>query len=210
MTERRRHLVAVATIAWMTAVINGVYYIYKSISPGEALADMGAVALIAATAGGLGLRLLGAQNPPGRTGEIVLAARLLPGMILSWRRAIRPEGKKEFYWALGATLVVSNLIVPRSAATNGVLMLIPILWVFAALDRRGRWGRWAPGHHADLAGWSMVAAYHHSCRQSGASVHIPAPTPPPGGCPCVRPSLAYSGSRARKGTTMSLSVWITA
>jgi len=39
------------------------------------------------------------------------------------------------------TLVVSNLIVPRSATTNYDLMLIPILWVLADLDRGGRWGR---------------------------------------------------------------------
>ncbi len=77
----------------------------------------------------------------GQIGEIVIAAGLLLGMFLSWRLTIRPEGDKEFYWAFGATLVVSNLIVPRSATTNYVLMLIPILWVFAALDRRGRWGR---------------------------------------------------------------------
>jgi hypothetical protein len=37
--------------------------------------------------------------------------------------------------------VISNLIVPRSATTNYVLMLVPTLWVFSALDRHGRWGR---------------------------------------------------------------------
>jgi hypothetical protein len=38
-------------------------------------------------------------------------------------------------------LVVSNLIVPRSATTNYVLMLATIVWVFAALDRSPGWGR---------------------------------------------------------------------
>jgi hypothetical protein len=37
--------------------------------------------------------------------------------------------------------VVSNLIVPRSATTNYVLMLMPTLWIFASLDRHGRRGR---------------------------------------------------------------------
>ena len=44
-------------------------------------------------------------------------------------------------WALGLTLVISNLIVSRSATTNYVLMFVSTLWVFAALDRLGRGGR---------------------------------------------------------------------
>ena len=46
-----------------------------------------------------------------------------------------------FYWSLGITLVVSNLIVPRSATTNYVLMFVPTLWIFAVLERSFTWGK---------------------------------------------------------------------
>jgi len=64
-------------------------------------------------------------------------------MLWSWWLARRPgkAGDAVFHWALGITLVVSNLIVSRSATTNYVLLLVPTLWVFAGLDRRGRPGR---------------------------------------------------------------------
>jgi len=77
----------------------------------------------------------------GLSGETVIAALLVAGMLAAWWLAIRPGGDVEFHWALGVTLVVSNLIVPRSATTNYVLMLLPVLWVFAALDRSPEWGR---------------------------------------------------------------------
>jgi hypothetical protein len=74
-------------------------------------------------------------------GERMLAGLLVAGMAWTWWRALRPEGDIEFHWALGVTLVVSNLIVSRSATTNYVLMFVTTLWVFAALDRLGRHGR---------------------------------------------------------------------
>ena len=77
----------------------------------------------------------------GGAGEMVIVALLLAGMLFAWRLALRPAGADHFHWALGVTLVVSNLIVPRSATTNYVLMLATIVWVFAALDRSPGWGR---------------------------------------------------------------------
>jgi hypothetical protein len=62
-------------------------------------------------------------------------------MLVTWWLAIRRGGDINFYWSLGVTLVVSNLIVPRSATTNYVLLFVPILWMFAALDRGFGWGR---------------------------------------------------------------------
>jgi hypothetical protein len=79
----------------------------------------------------------------GEQGELVIVALLVAGTLAVWWSAIRSARDDEFYWALGVILVVSNLIVPRSATTNYVLMLIPILWVFAALDRGPEWGRFA-------------------------------------------------------------------
>ena len=79
----------------------------------------------------------------GSVGEWVIDGGLIGLMVWSWRLACRPApaGAAAFQWALGLTLVVSNLIVPRSATTNYVLMLVPTLWLFAILDRHGRVGR---------------------------------------------------------------------
>ncbi len=77
----------------------------------------------------------------GRAGEIAVLALLIAGLLVAWWLAIRPGGDVEFYWVLGVTMIVSHLIVPRSATTNYVLLFVPILWMFAALDRGSRWGR---------------------------------------------------------------------
>lgn len=77
----------------------------------------------------------------GAVGEIVLSLLLATGMLFAWRLALRPGGRPWFHWALGVTLVVSSLIVPRSATTNYVLMLVTALWIFAALERTPGWGR---------------------------------------------------------------------
>jgi len=77
----------------------------------------------------------------GQVGEGVIVKVLLAGMVWSWWHAIRSREDKEFYWSLGVTLVVSNLVVSRSATTNYVMLLVPTLWLFAAFDRVPRWGR---------------------------------------------------------------------
>jgi Glycosyltransferase family 87 len=79
----------------------------------------------------------------GQAGEWVISGALVALMLWSWWLAIRPgqAGDGVFHWSLGITLVVSNLIVSRSATTNYVLLLVPTLWVFAGLDRHGRPGR---------------------------------------------------------------------
>ena len=77
----------------------------------------------------------------GQVGEVAISALLLLVMLRTWWLTIREGGDGVFYWTLGVTLTVSNLIVPRSATTNYVLMLVPVLWGFAILDRTGRWGR---------------------------------------------------------------------
>jgi hypothetical protein len=75
--------------------------------------------------------------------EYLLMALCGAWLLWAWWIALvqRPRDSAEFYWALGVTLVVSNLVVPRSATTNYVLMLVTTLWVFALLDQRTRWGR---------------------------------------------------------------------
>ncbi len=77
----------------------------------------------------------------GRPGEVALTGLLLLALVAFWVSAIRPSGEDHFGWVLGLTLLVSSLIVPRSATTNYVMLLVPLLWVFAALDRSFSWGR---------------------------------------------------------------------
>ena len=77
----------------------------------------------------------------GLVGEVVIIGLLLFFMLWAWWMTFKSNGETWFYWSFGVTLVVSNLVVPRSATTNYVTMLIPILWVFAALDRTPGWGR---------------------------------------------------------------------
>jgi len=77
----------------------------------------------------------------GTTGETIFAFCLLLGTLLTWGYLF-VRGDRSFLWVLGITLVASNLIVPRSATTNYVLLLIPILWGFAILERSSNvWGR---------------------------------------------------------------------
>ena len=77
----------------------------------------------------------------GAAGEIILSLLLGLGMLAAWWLALRPQGERWFHWALGVTLVVSNLVVPRSATTNYVMLLVTLLWIFAALYRTPGWGK---------------------------------------------------------------------
>ncbi len=70
----------------------------------------------------------------GDTGEMILVALLLAAMLYSWWVTIRSGGDAHLLWSLGVTLVVSNLIVSRSATTNYVMLLLPALWLFAVFD----------------------------------------------------------------------------
>ena len=77
----------------------------------------------------------------GSTITIIYVGGLVLLLLWSWWRALRADDGAEFFWTLGITLVVSNLISPRTATTDYVLMLVPTLAWFAALDRVPRWGR---------------------------------------------------------------------
>jgi hypothetical protein len=77
----------------------------------------------------------------GDVGEVWLVALLLGITGWAWLRTLRQRDEYLFWWTLGLTLLISNLIVARSATTNYVLLLIPTLWLFAQLDRRRARGR---------------------------------------------------------------------
>jgi hypothetical protein len=75
----------------------------------------------------------------GQTGEVLLTVLLLGLMLVAWWQSFKTTTTDYLLWALGVTLVVSDLIVSRSATTNYVLLLLPTLWLFAQLAR-WRWG----------------------------------------------------------------------
>jgi hypothetical protein len=77
----------------------------------------------------------------GSLGEVLLTAVLVMSVFFLWWDFFRRSVQDSFYWIIGITLLVSNLIVPRSATTNYVMLLLPILGLFAAIDRRIRAGR---------------------------------------------------------------------
>lgn len=77
----------------------------------------------------------------GSTGEVVITVLILLNLIFLWVWALRKKDDGSIYWIVGMTLLISNIIVPRSATTNYVMLLIPTLSLFAAIDRNIVGGR---------------------------------------------------------------------
>jgi hypothetical protein len=77
----------------------------------------------------------------GDVGEIVISAAVILGLLYVWWWHFRRSEDRSFFWVLGITLLASNILVPRSATTNYVVLLIPILGIFAAIERNIRDGR---------------------------------------------------------------------
>jgi hypothetical protein len=67
--------------------------------------------------------------------ELGLTLAVLCLMGVTWWLAVRRPDGAAFHWALGVTLVVSDVIVPRSATTNYVFLLFPIYLVLSSLSR---------------------------------------------------------------------------
>ena len=71
----------------------------------------------------------------GQAGELLLTALLVGLMLVTWRQSFKQLAEDRFYWTIGITLVVSDLIVSRSATTNYVMLLLPTIWLFTQLER---------------------------------------------------------------------------
>lgn len=70
-----------------------------------------------------------------------LSLLLAAGMLWSWRCAWR-SGKRMLLWAAMVTLVITNLIVMRTATTNYVVLLPVLLYMFREwVERNSRLGR---------------------------------------------------------------------
>jgi hypothetical protein len=77
----------------------------------------------------------------GVWGEWVLSALAVVGMIGAAWWALRQRKVGWFDWAVGLCLIVTNLVALRTATTNYVILLLPLVMVFRALQRR-RGGAW--------------------------------------------------------------------
>ncbi len=71
----------------------------------------------------------------GKPVEIVISLLVLGYLLYTWQGVV--DGSwLEFDWVVAMTLIVTNLIALRTATTNYVVLLMPILIVFKTLDQR--------------------------------------------------------------------------
>jgi hypothetical protein len=77
----------------------------------------------------------------GTWGEWVLSGLAAVGLIWASLWALRQRRVIWFDWAVGLCLIVTNLVALRTATTNYVILLLPLVVVFRALQR-GRGGAW--------------------------------------------------------------------
>lgn len=77
----------------------------------------------------------------GTWGEWVLSALALIFLVWAAWWALREKTAGTFEWVVGVCLIVTNLVVLRTATTNYVALLLPLVMVFRTLQR-GRAGRW--------------------------------------------------------------------
>lgn len=82
-------------------------------------------------------------------GYLVWQWRAVWGLQATSRRTGIPECESEMssawpslWWLVGLTLIVTQLIAPRTATANYVILYIPLLFAFDVLDRQFRFGRW--------------------------------------------------------------------
>lgn len=87
---------------------------------------------------------LGAGPMAGGILEVGLSALLLAYLLWRWRGL--PEAatsQAKFHYLIGLTLIVTNLIVPRTATTNYVVLYLPLFFAFKQLiTERARAGWW--------------------------------------------------------------------
>lgn len=77
----------------------------------------------------------------GAWGEVALSALAVAFLIGATWWALRQRTAGGFAWAVGLTLIVTNLVALRTATTNYVILLLPLTMVFRALQRT-RGGAW--------------------------------------------------------------------
>lgn len=139
MRERRWRFVA-SSAAWM-ALFLGASWI---VEPGWLGAFVGQVSRYTSyTAIGSPIWIIAHITFPflGTWGEWILSASTVIGLIWASWWALRQRKVSWFDWLVGLCLIVTNLVALRTATTNYVILLLPLVMVFRALQRR-RGGAW--------------------------------------------------------------------
>lgn len=72
----------------------------------------------------------------GDRGETIITVILVIGLLYLWWWNFSGRGSGSFVWVIGMTLLISNLVVSRSATTNYVMLLLPSISLFSAIDRK--------------------------------------------------------------------------
>jgi hypothetical protein len=138
---REQHYRFVASsAAWMALFLGGSWIV----EPGWVGGFLGQVARYTSyTAIGSPIWIIAHVMFPflGTWGEWVLSGLAVVGLIwASWWALQQREGIW-FDWTIGLCLIVTNLVALRTATTNYVILLLPLVMVFRALQRR-RGGAW--------------------------------------------------------------------
>lgn len=79
----------------------------------------------------------------GSLGEWIITGILLGITFLVWYRFFTIDFPAGFIWVLSFTLFIQNIVVPRSATTNYVMLLIPLFWFFSTINRLWQIGKFA-------------------------------------------------------------------
>jgi hypothetical protein len=72
--------------------------------------------------------------------EWVLDAVLIAWLLAEWWRTLRTDDSRRLDWTLGATLVVTHLVAPRTATTHFVVFTFPLVMMLRDLAARRPWG----------------------------------------------------------------------
>ena len=71
----------------------------------------------------------------GSWGEWVLSLAAVGYLLVAWHGSLHEGTEEALGWAIGLCLVVTNLVALRTATTNYVILLLPLVLVFCALQR---------------------------------------------------------------------------
>jgi hypothetical protein len=93
----------------------------------------------------------------GPTVERLLSLLAIGWMLWEWRRAWRETAvTDQLLVTLGITMIVTNLVLVRTATTNYIIMTIPLLLLLRELATRWRWGNLGV---ALFYGFSLVSSW---------------------------------------------------
>ncbi len=71
----------------------------------------------------------------GSAGEWSLSLLLVACLLWAWNAALRRRTAEAFAWAVGLCLIVTSLVALRTATTNYVILLLPLVLLFRAMRR---------------------------------------------------------------------------